>query len=248
MTSRSPLAGEIRTILADPPWRFINRTGKVAPEHRGLSRYGTLTVDEILRAAGRRASPTTAAPLPLGPERAAARWPRGHRRLGLQLQVQHRLAQGPQGRRLRRPRRRLLLPQRHRDHAVRRPRQERPHARPRPPPGEHRRHPQARALAQARRAIRRSSKPAARGPYLELFGRGTRAGWTVWGNQAERRLPPTGTPTPTTARSDRRRVVSRYPHHLWALRYRQINIGKDYVMGVSPMLVVFYDLRLDANS
>jgi N6-adenosine-specific RNA methylase IME4 len=35
------------TILADPPWRFTNRTGKMAPEHRRLSRYGTLTVDEI---------------------------------------------------------------------------------------------------------------------------------------------------------------------------------------------------------
>lgn len=35
------------TILADPPWRFINRTGKMAPEHRRLSRYGTLTVEEI---------------------------------------------------------------------------------------------------------------------------------------------------------------------------------------------------------
>jgi len=35
------------TILADPPWRFMNRTGKVAPEHRRLSRYGTLSLDEI---------------------------------------------------------------------------------------------------------------------------------------------------------------------------------------------------------
>lgn len=35
------------TILADPPWRFVNRTGKMAPEHRRLSRYGTMTVDEI---------------------------------------------------------------------------------------------------------------------------------------------------------------------------------------------------------
>lgn len=35
------------TILADPPWRFINRTGKMAPEHRRLSRYGTMTVEEI---------------------------------------------------------------------------------------------------------------------------------------------------------------------------------------------------------
>jgi N6-adenosine-specific RNA methylase IME4 len=35
------------TILADPPWRFINRTGKMAPEHRRLSRYGTMTLVEI---------------------------------------------------------------------------------------------------------------------------------------------------------------------------------------------------------
>ncbi len=35
------------TILADPPWRFENRTGKMAPEHRRLSRYGTLTLAEI---------------------------------------------------------------------------------------------------------------------------------------------------------------------------------------------------------
>jgi N6-adenosine-specific RNA methylase IME4 len=36
-----------RTVLADPPWQFINRTGKVAPEHRRLSRYGTMSVADI---------------------------------------------------------------------------------------------------------------------------------------------------------------------------------------------------------
>ncbi len=35
------------TVLADPPWRFQNRTGKVAPEHRRLSRYDTLDWQEI---------------------------------------------------------------------------------------------------------------------------------------------------------------------------------------------------------
>jgi N6-adenosine-specific RNA methylase IME4 len=35
------------TILADPPWRFQNKTGKIAPEHRRLSRYGTMTFDDI---------------------------------------------------------------------------------------------------------------------------------------------------------------------------------------------------------
>ena len=35
------------TVLADPPWRFANRTGKVAPEHGRLNRYATMSVDEI---------------------------------------------------------------------------------------------------------------------------------------------------------------------------------------------------------
>jgi N6-adenosine-specific RNA methylase IME4 len=37
---------QFKTILADPPWRFQNKTGKVAPEHRRLSRYATLTLGE----------------------------------------------------------------------------------------------------------------------------------------------------------------------------------------------------------
>jgi N6-adenosine-specific RNA methylase IME4 len=35
------------TVLADPPWQFVNRTGKIAPEHRRLARYGTMTLQEI---------------------------------------------------------------------------------------------------------------------------------------------------------------------------------------------------------
>ncbi len=35
------------TVLADPPWRFVNRTGKVAPEHKRLARYPTMQLDEI---------------------------------------------------------------------------------------------------------------------------------------------------------------------------------------------------------
>lgn len=37
------------TILADPPWRFKNRTGKIAPEHHRLSRYATMPISEIAR-------------------------------------------------------------------------------------------------------------------------------------------------------------------------------------------------------
>ncbi len=36
-----------KTILADPPWQFQNRTGKVAPEHKRLNRYETLTLEDI---------------------------------------------------------------------------------------------------------------------------------------------------------------------------------------------------------
>ena len=35
------------TIYADPPWQFQNRTGKVAPEHKRLTRYETMTISEI---------------------------------------------------------------------------------------------------------------------------------------------------------------------------------------------------------
>lgn len=35
------------TVLADPPWQFTNRTGKMAPEHKRLSRYPTLTLTDI---------------------------------------------------------------------------------------------------------------------------------------------------------------------------------------------------------
>ena len=35
------------TVLADPPWQFVNRTGKIAPEHRRLSRYETMDLKTI---------------------------------------------------------------------------------------------------------------------------------------------------------------------------------------------------------
>src|ERR1700735_175796 len=41
------LTGTYSTILVDPPWRFLNRTGKVAPEHRRLHRYPTMSFEEI---------------------------------------------------------------------------------------------------------------------------------------------------------------------------------------------------------
>ncbi|MDD3519282.1 MAG: MT-A70 family methyltransferase [Chromatiales bacterium] len=42
------MAGQYSTILADPPWQFQNRTGKMAPEHRRLLRYPTMELKEIM--------------------------------------------------------------------------------------------------------------------------------------------------------------------------------------------------------
>lgn len=39
--------GRFSTILADPPWQFMNRTGKMAPEHKRLLRYPTMELEEI---------------------------------------------------------------------------------------------------------------------------------------------------------------------------------------------------------
>lgn len=43
----SSVRGKFGTILADPPWQFQNRTGKMAPEHKRLKRYSTMTIQEI---------------------------------------------------------------------------------------------------------------------------------------------------------------------------------------------------------
>lgn len=39
--------GTFGTILIDPPWRFQNRTGKMAPEHKRLHRYPTMGLQDI---------------------------------------------------------------------------------------------------------------------------------------------------------------------------------------------------------
>lgn len=36
-----------RTVYADPPWQFANRTGKMAPEHKRLNRYSTMKLEDI---------------------------------------------------------------------------------------------------------------------------------------------------------------------------------------------------------
>jgi N6-adenosine-specific RNA methylase IME4 len=41
------VTGKYAAILVDPPWRFANRTGKMAPEHKRLHRYSTMSFEEV---------------------------------------------------------------------------------------------------------------------------------------------------------------------------------------------------------
>ncbi|HPY29326.1 MAG TPA: MT-A70 family methyltransferase [Verrucomicrobiota bacterium] len=45
---RRKVKGQFATILADPPWQFDNRTGKMSPEHKRLLRYPTMELEQIL--------------------------------------------------------------------------------------------------------------------------------------------------------------------------------------------------------
>ncbi|MBI5766536.1 MAG: S-adenosylmethionine-binding protein [Verrucomicrobia bacterium] len=48
------------TVLADPPWQFQNRTGKMAPEHKRLLRYPTMELEEICELPVREMAASTA--------------------------------------------------------------------------------------------------------------------------------------------------------------------------------------------
>lgn len=171
------------TVLVDPPWRFANRTGKMAPEHRRLSRYATMTVAEIAALpVGEIVAPTAHlylwvpnALLPLGLQVMEA-W-------GFQYKtnvVWHKLRKdgGSDGRGVgfyfRNVTELILFGVRGKN---------------------------ARTLAPGRRQVNyigsrkreHSRKPdeqyaiieaCSPGPYLELFSRGKCRGWTVWGNEA----------------------------------------------------------------
>ncbi|MCY3995679.1 MAG: MT-A70 family methyltransferase [Rhodobacter sp.] len=188
MSAMSDLSRELSgqmfgTVLADPPWRFVNRTGKVAPEHRRLARYETLSVKEIADLPVRDHVRDVAhcylwVPNALLPEglRVLEAW-------GFEYKtnlIWHKIRKdgGSDGRGVgfyfRNVTEILLF-------------------------GVHGKG--ARTLDPGRRQVNmiatrkreHSRKPDEQydviercswGPYLELFGRGPREGWTVWGNQA----------------------------------------------------------------
>lgn len=180
------------TVLADPPWQFRNRTGKVAPEHRRLTRYGTLTLDDIAAlpvaaAAAERAHLYLWVPNALLPEGLAVMAAWGFRYKSNLVWHKVRKDGGPDGRGVgfyfRNVTELLLFGTRGKD---------------------------ARTLAPGRRQVNflatqkreHSRKPDEQyeliercswGPYLELFARGTRPGWSTWGEQADDGYRPTWT-------------------------------------------------------
>jgi N6-adenosine-specific RNA methylase IME4 len=178
------------TILADPPWRFLNKTGKIAPEHRRLLRYNTMALEEIValpvtEIAAERAHLYLWCPNALLPDGLAvmSAWGFSYksnliwhkirkdgrsdgRGVGFYFRnVTELLLFGVRGKNARTlgPARRQvnLIATRKREHS-RKPDEQYP--------------------------IIEACSPD---PYFELFARGKRKGWTVWGNEADDNYRPT---------------------------------------------------------
>ncbi|MEL8055465.1 MAG: MT-A70 family methyltransferase [Pseudomonadota bacterium] len=172
------------TILADPPWQFTNRTGKVAPEHKRLNRYSTMDLGDICNlpveeCAEDRAHLYLWVPNALLPDGLKVMEAWGFQYKSNIIWEKIRKDGGPDGRGVgfyfRNVTEILLFGVRGKN---------------------------VRTLAPGRRQVNfiesrkreHSRKPDEQydiiencswGPYLEMFSRGTREGWTVWGNQTE---------------------------------------------------------------
>ena len=175
------------TVLADPPWQFTNRSGKVAPEHKRLQRYPTLSLDEI------KQIPVNSA---VNPESHLYLWvPNALLKEGLEVMdawgfeyktniIWHKVRKdgGPDGRGVGfyfrnttevilfgiKGKLRTMSPARSQVNIIRSRKQE------------HSRKPDEQYK------IIQNCSP---GPFLEMFARGPREGWDVWGNQAEEYAP-----------------------------------------------------------
>jgi N6-adenosine-specific RNA methylase IME4 len=178
------------TILADPPWQFTNKTGKVAPEHRRLSRYPTMKLQEIAAlpvadVIADKAHLYLWCPNALLPEGIAVLKAWGFNYKSNLVWHKIRKDGGPDGRGVgfyfRNVTELILFGVRGKN---------------------------ARTLAPGRSQVNflatrkreHSRKPdeqydlieaCSPGPFLELFARGTRKGWATWGNQADESYRPT---------------------------------------------------------
>ncbi len=183
-------SGGFCTILADPPWRFTNRTGKVAPEHKRLGRYGTMSLDEIkalpvAEIAAPNAHLYLWVPNALLPEGLDVMRQWGFRYVTNIIWAKRRKDGGPDGRGVgfyfRNVTEILLFGVRGslRTLAAGRRQVNMIESRKR----EHSRKPDEQY------ALIESCSP---GPYLEMFARYPQDGWTVWGNEADEAIVPQG--------------------------------------------------------
>ena len=176
------------TVLADPPWQFKNRTGKMAPEHKRLNRYSTMTLKEIIELPVEAILKDTAhlylwVPNALIPEGLIVLKNWGFEYKSNLIWYKVRKDGGPDRRGVgfyfrnvtelilfgvRGKNARTLQPGRSQENII--------SSRKR----EHSRKPD-----EQYRLIESCSK----GAYIELFARGNRPGWHTWGNQAEEYLP-----------------------------------------------------------
>ena len=180
---RAKEMGGFGVILADPPWQFQNRTGKMAPEHKRLNRYETMPLEEImaLPVAELAADPAHLylwAPNALLPDGLGVLKAWGFEYKTNVIWEKIRKDGGPDGRGVgfyfrnvteillfgvRGANARTLPPGRSQVNLIRS--RKREHSRKRD---------EQYALIES----------CSKGPYLELFARGPRRGWASWGNQA----------------------------------------------------------------
>lgn len=171
------------TILADPPWQFQNRTGKMAPEHKRLTRYSTMKLDEICALPVSEVATDEAHLYLWVPNALLMEGLKVMKEWGFSYKtnlIWHKIRKdgGPDGRGVGfyfrntteillfgvKGSLRTLPPGRTQVNIIRSMKQE------------HSRKPDVQY-----KIIEECSPPQ----YLELFGRGKRNGWTVWGNQAD---------------------------------------------------------------
>jgi N6-adenosine-specific RNA methylase IME4 len=176
-----------KTILADPPWRFTNRTGKVAPEHKRLNRYDTLSLDEIKEIPVQLASDNNSHLYLWVPNALLLEGLEVMKAWGFKYKtnlIWHKVRKdgGPDGRGVGfyfrntteiilfgiRGSQRTLAPGRSQVNIIRTQKQE------------HSRKPDG---------VYNIIEQCSPGPYLELFARGKREGWDVFGNQSEEYVP-----------------------------------------------------------
>lgn len=194
---------KFKTILADPPWQFQNKTGKVAPEHKRLSRYSTLKLEDIKSLPVERAADDNAhlylwVPNALLPQGLAVMEAWGFRYKANIVWQKIRKDGGPDGRGVgfyfRNVTELLLFGVRGKNVRTLQPGRT-----------------QVNTIATRKRE--HSRKPdeqyplitsCSPGPFLEMFARGERPGWSIWGDQAHDEYAPSWPTYANHSQRDRR--------------------------------------------